>query len=72
MHAALHATCVLISPVCEEFFSRDSRIADCTVRHLGVERPFSSSYGLGKELHHCGRKLHATYQYTTIIKIYIL
>ena len=22
--------------------SRDSRIADCTVRHLGVERPFSS------------------------------
>ena len=23
--------------------SRDSRIADCTVRHLGVERPFSST-----------------------------
>ena len=22
--------------------SRDSRIADCTVRHPGVERPFSS------------------------------
>ena len=24
--------------------SRDGRIADCTVRHLSVERPFSSYY----------------------------
>ena len=26
----------------KSLLSRDSRIADCTVRHLGVERPFSS------------------------------
>ena len=42
----LHATGVLISSVCDESFSRDSRIADCTVRHPGVERPFSSFYML--------------------------
>ena len=26
--------------------SRDGRIADCTVRHPGVERPFSRDYNL--------------------------
>ena len=40
MHAALHAICVLISPVWDESSSRDSLIADCTVRHPGVERCF--------------------------------
>ena len=28
----------------KSLLSRDSRIADCTVRHPGVERPFSSMY----------------------------
>ena len=41
-HAALHATCVIISQVWGIFLVRDVRIADCSVRHLGVERPFSS------------------------------
>ena len=41
-HAALHATCVLISPACEEFSWKRSLIADCTVRHSGVERSCSS------------------------------
>ena len=29
---------------CATGLSRDSRIADCTVRHPGVERPFSSLF----------------------------
>ena len=37
--AALHATCVLIS---KSLLSRDGRMVDCTVKHPGVERPFSS------------------------------
>ena len=28
----------------KSLLSRDSRIADCTVRHPGVSRPFSSYY----------------------------
>ena len=39
-HAALHATGVLIHQCATSLLSRDSRIADCTVRHPGVERPF--------------------------------
>ena len=32
--------------------SRDSRIADCTVRHPGVERPFSSlAFSIGHTTH---------------------
>ena len=42
--SALHATGALISPVCDESLSRDGRTADCTARHPGVERPFSSFY----------------------------
>ena len=42
-HAPLHATCLLISPLCDEsLLSRDGHIADCTVRHPVVERLFSS------------------------------
>ena len=41
-HAALHATCELISPVWTRVLIRDCRLADCTVRYLGVERPFYS------------------------------
>ena len=42
MHAALHPTCVIISQAWGVFLVRDGRIADCTVRHPGVKRPFSS------------------------------
>ena len=53
-YAAIHVTCVFISPVCYDLFYQcvtivahdecaTSRIADCTVRHLCVEHPFSSS-----------------------------
>ena len=41
---ALHATCVLVSLVCAtSLLSRHGHIADCTVRHPGVERPFSNN-----------------------------
>ena len=39
---ALHGTCIIISQVLGVFLVRDSCIADCTVRYLGVERLFSS------------------------------
>ena len=41
-HAALHATCLIISQVWEVFLVRDSRIADCAVRRSVVERSISS------------------------------
>ena len=34
----------LFNQYATSLLSRDSRIADCTVRHPGVERPFSSLY----------------------------
>ena len=37
-YAALHAACILIHQCEICLFSRDVPIADCTVRHMGVER----------------------------------
>ena len=42
-YAALHATRALISSVWESLLSRDSCIADCTVRHPDAERQFPCS-----------------------------
>ena len=41
----LHACGVQFHLCATSLLSRDSRIADCTVRHPGVERPFSSYIG---------------------------
>ena len=41
-HAALHVTTYLFHQCATTLLSRDGRIADCTVRHPGAERPFSS------------------------------
>ena len=52
-HAALHQLAYVFHQCATSLLRRDGRSADCTVRHPGVKRPFSSYLWLRKEEINC-------------------